>query len=254
MIFNWDKIIGMKNILKPIDILSRLLNYLIGKKFWDILASGTLDRKTVMGNFKEDKAIAAILFLANQDGKIDLYALVKTIYYADKNHLHAWGRTITGDSYAKMDFGPVPSKTYYMLKSVRGDGFWITRKNLKRFFEFLDNNTIRPLAKPDIKKLSETDLEALQESFNIRGRKSFQELYDEAHHDKAFQQSINTKQNDWLMTEEDLVEEDRLLIEHLEESKRNEQFLANYRRVLFGDKEDLCPKRNTEGTGNNGTV
>lgn len=244
----------MKKFSKALDILSRLLNYVKGKKFRELLASGPLDRMTVMGNFSEDKALAAILFLANREGKIDLYALLKTIYYADKNHLHDWGRTITGDGYAKMDCGPVPSKTYYMLKSVRGDGFWRTRKNLKRFFEFLDNNTIKPLAKPDIKKLSETDLKALQESFNIRGRKSFKELYDEAHHDKSFQEALKLKPNDWLMTEEDLVEEDHLLIEHLEESKRNEQFLANYRRIPPRDKEGLCAKGNKKGAGDNRTV
>lgn len=211
-------------------------------------------RAITMEKFNEDKALAAILFLANQDGEIDLYALAKTIYYADKSHLHEWGRTITGDGYAKMDCGPVPSKTYDMLKSVRGDGFWRTRKILKRYFEFSDNNTVKPLVKPDIKKLSETDIEALQESFNIRGRKSFKELYDEAHYDKAFQQSIKLKPKEWLMTEEDLVEEDDLLIEHLSEAKRNEQFLTNYRRLSPRDKEELCSKCNAEGPGNNGAV
>jgi hypothetical protein len=28
---------------------------------------------------------------------------------------------------------------------VRGDGVWRTNKNLKRYFGFLDNNTVKPL-------------------------------------------------------------------------------------------------------------
>jgi uncharacterized phage-associated protein len=207
-----------------------------------------------MKKFSEDKALAAILFLANQDGKIDLYALLKTIYYADKSHLHEWGRTITGDGYAKMKCGPVPSKTYDMLKSVRGDGVWRSHKKLKRYFEFIDNNTIRPLLAPDKSKLSATDIEALQKSFNIRGRKSFIELYREAHEDKAFLESKKLKPNNWIITEEDLTEGDSLLIKHIMEIKDNEQFLKDYRRLPPRDEEELCSECNTTGIGNNGKV
>ncbi len=188
-----------------------------------------------MGKFNEDKALAAILFLANQDGQIDLYALLKTIYYADKNHFHEWGRTVTGDKYAKMTFGPVPSKTYKMLKSVRGEDSWATHLNLKESFEFINRITIKPLISPDMNKLSETDIEALQKSFNERGRSPFPVLYKEAHDDKAFLQSIN-----WLMDEEDLAEEDPLLIKYIIEEKRNEQFLEAYRQLSSRDEEELC--------------
>jgi len=192
-----------------------------------------------MGEFNEDKALAIILFLAHQDGQIDLYALLKTIYYADKNHLHEWGRTVSGDSYAKMKCGPVPSKIYDMLKSVRGDGVWRTNKKLKRYFEFLDNNTIRPLIKSDINKLSETDIKALQESFDIRGRNSFPALYREAHNDKSFQDSIKLKPNEWLMTEEDLIEGDEILNRYLEEVNENEKFFKAWRYLPpFDKKED----------------
>lgn len=190
---------------------------------------------TAMAKFNEEKTLTAILFLANQDGKIDLYALLKTIYYADKSHLHEWGRTITGDGYAKMDCGPVPSSAYDMLKSVRGDGAWKTDIHLKRFFEFIDKITIKPLMPPDMNKLSETDIEALQKSFNERGRKSCHELYKEAHNDKAFQQSKN-----WMMTDEDLAEDDPLLIQYITEVKRNEQFLEVYRHLSSREEEGLC--------------
>jgi hypothetical protein len=193
-----------------------------------------LFKEAEMKKFNEEKTLSAILFLANQDGKIDLYALLKTIYYADKNHLHEWGRTITGDGYAKMDCGPVPSSAYDMLKSVRGDGSWKTDINLKKFFKFTDHITIKPLLPPDINKLSETDIEALQKSFNERGRKSFDELWREAHDDKAFQQSKN-----WIMTEEDLAEDDPLLIKYLTEVERNEQFLEAYRHLSSKDEEKL---------------
>lgn len=184
-----------------------------------------------MEKFNEEKTLAAILFLANQDGKIDLYALLKTLYYADKNHLHEWGRTITGDFYIRMPYGPVPSKSYDMLKSVRGDGAWIT--NLERFFSFEDKTTIKPLLPPDLDKLSESDKKALQESFDKRGRKSFYALKWEAHDDAAFKLRPNERQ----MTEEDLAEGNHILRLHLEEVKENERFLKNWRHLPPLDKE-----------------
>ncbi len=97
-----------------------------------------------MKRFSEQKALAAILYLANKTGKIDMYALLKTLYYADKYHFQQWGRTITGDTYHRLPFGPVPSKTYDMLKSVRGD--WLWSRDLSDSLGFADHTT-EPLAK-----------------------------------------------------------------------------------------------------------
>lgn len=185
-----------------------------------------------MEKFKEDKALAAILFLASQDGQIDLYALLKTLYYADKNHLCEWGRTITGDFYARMPYGPVPSQVYDMLKSVRGDGAWAT--DLKKFFIFIDKKTIKPLLAPDMGKLSETDKEALRISFSKRGHKSFPALKREAHNDAAFK----SQPDQYIMTEDDLIEGDPILKFYLEEIKENERFLKNWRYLSPLDKED----------------
>jgi hypothetical protein len=186
-----------------------------------------------MGKFDEEKTLAAILYLADQDGEIDLYALLKTLYYADKNHLHEWGRTITGDTYVRMGLGPVPSNTYDMLKSVRGDGDWI--RDLKQFLSVVRKTTVKPLCAPDMNSLSETDKKALEASFKIRGRKGFNALKKEAHDDRAFQESDN-----WIMTEEDLAEKDPLLLQHIKDVKGNEQFLKAYRYLPSEDEEGVC--------------
>lgn len=191
-------------------------------------------RKAEMNKFNEEKTLSAILFLANQDGRIDLYALLKTLYYADKNHLHEWGRTITGDFYVRMKWGPVPSSSYDMLKSVRGSGCWETNLNLKEYFEFIDWTTIKPLKPADTNKLSETDVEALQKSFNERGHKSFPALKLEAHDDAAFK----SKPNERIMTEEDLIEGDLILRMHLYENEENELFLKKWRHSPPFNKED----------------
>ncbi len=186
-----------------------------------------------MKRFSEQKALAAILYLANKAGKIDLYALLKTLYYAEKYHFQQWGRTITGDTYHRLPFGPVPSKMYDMLKSVRGDGLWST--DLADCLEFVDRATIIPKAKPDMDRLSQTDIEKLDESFMERSRKNFDQLCEEAHEDPAFRRSQTGK-----MTEDDFAEEDPVLLEHLKEKRENEQYIKDWRYLPPQDEEAVC--------------
>ena len=75
-----------------------------------------------MARLDEEKALAVLLYLADKaGGQIDLYKLLKMIYFADKAHLHKWGRTITADKYCRMNHGVTPSAVHDMIKSVRGD-------------------------------------------------------------------------------------------------------------------------------------
>jgi len=167
-----------------------------------------------MPRFEDNKALAAILYLAQKKGSMDLYALVKTIYFADKKHLHKWGRTITGDQYVRMEHGPTPSAIYDMLKSVRGDKDW--RTDLSGFLR-IDDNTVIPLAEPNMEQFSESDLEALDEAYAEHGHKSFSELKRDSH-DKAYHKS-----SEYRMHEEDLAEDDAALIEYIRQRREDER-------------------------------
>jgi hypothetical protein len=186
-----------------------------------------------MAKFNEQKGLAAILFLANITGKIDLYALLKTLYYAEKYHLQKWGRTITGDVPCRLPYGPVPSNMYDMLKSVRGDGYW--PRELSDSLCFIDPKTIVPKKEPDLNRLSDTDVEELKRSFDERGLNSFKDLCEEAHKDPAFIRSRTGR-----MTDEDLAEDDPILLEHLQEVRENEQFLNDWRFFAPADEEAIC--------------
>lgn len=197
-----------------------------------------------MARFSEKKALAAILYLANKIGKIDLYALLKTLYYAEKYHFQQWGRTITGDTLCRLPYGPVPSRAYDMLKSVRGDGLW--PHDLSEDFAFANRLTVIPRRAPNLNSLSQTDIEMLDRSFAERGLLSFRELCDEAHKDPAFLHSKELR-----MTEEDLSEEDPILLEHLKEARENEWFLNNWRYFLPRDEETFCEEPHSEGDCHN---
>jgi len=193
-----------------------------------------------MRNFNEKRAIAAILYLVNKEGAMDLYALLKTLYYAEKYHLQQWGRTVTGDTYHRLQYGPVPSKMYDMLKSIRGDGFW--PRDLSEILEFKDPRTVVAKVPSDLRRLSKTDIETLDRSFRERGHKSFKELCDEAHTDTAFKRSEARK-----MTDEDLVEDDPLLLEHLEEVREHDRLRDDWRFFPPFDEEAICCGETSEG-------
>jgi hypothetical protein len=104
-------------------------------------------------------------------------------------------------------------------------------------FKFEDDRTLAPLEEPDFDELSESDIAALNASYAERGEKAFQELCDEAHSDVAFKQSSDRK-----MTEEDLADDDPVLLEHLKETRENEQFLKDWRSLPPWGEEDICER------------
>ena len=53
-----------------------------------------------------------------------MHKLCKILYFADQRHLSLYGRSITGDTYIAMQYGPVPSNVDDILKAVRGDSFF----------------------------------------------------------------------------------------------------------------------------------
>lgn len=55
------------------------------------------------------KIIQAVCYILGRIGKANKLKLVKLLYLADKCHLVRYGRTITGDEYWAMDYGPVGS-------------------------------------------------------------------------------------------------------------------------------------------------
>ena|SRR5271157_3285876 len=68
-------------------------------------------------NFDIDKAIAATAYIIERDGgQSDMFPLIKKLYYADRSALIKWGNSITGDSFAALEKGPIVSRIYNLLK------------------------------------------------------------------------------------------------------------------------------------------
>ena len=135
--------------------------------------------------FKYQRAINSILYsLQKLGGKTDMHKICKILYFADQKHLAQYGRSITGDTYIAMRYGPVPSYIDDLLKAIRGDSFFSSSSEiepLKDLFVFENRFIIRGLKAPDLNELSRTDTECLDYAVNLCRDKSFDELTKMSH-------------------------------------------------------------------------
>ena len=144
--------------------------------------------------FDYEKAKETLLYIANRlHGKDnDTYHVVKAIYFADKLQLTEHGHTICGDDHVAMDFGPVPSTVYDILKTVRGKSIaFRDDPELPEILTTFDNGTkyegFRPLRNADLDFFSKSNIRNLDTAIDMVKGKSFQELVDMTHSERAWQ-------------------------------------------------------------------
>lgn len=134
--------------------------------------------------FRREEALQAILYiLQKMGGTCDMHKCNKILYFADNAHLSKYGRTITGDSYIAMDFGPVPSSVYDLFKAVRGEGYFSSMvDNIRNsMFMFVNKKDIVSLTSPDIEYLSDSDIEVLDKYIDYFKNMSFDETTRVSH-------------------------------------------------------------------------
>jgi uncharacterized phage-associated protein len=115
--------------------------------------------------FNVDKAIAATAYVIQKGGgKFDVFALIKTLYVANRIALIKYGRSITGDKLASLDKGPVVSDTYHLIqKSSRAK-----REHQAKWDQFISerqSHVLRVLKAPDFGYLSVRERAILDEAF-----------------------------------------------------------------------------------------
>lgn len=81
-----------------------------------------------------NKAIEAIVWLSNKQPGIDIYHVVKIIFFADKLHLNKYARPLIGDTYIKMQYGPVPSA----IKDLITKNMWLSPQQFKKISFAID--------------------------------------------------------------------------------------------------------------------
>jgi uncharacterized phage-associated protein len=111
--------------------------------------------------FDMEKTVEVILYIANRISNPTIRDVAKLIYFVDKTSLEKYGRFVTGDNYVAMQQGPVPSKTYDLLKAGRdADSYGFAVENKYHIKTLRDAN-------PD--ELSESDVACLDQVIDVFG-------------------------------------------------------------------------------------
>lgn len=133
--------------------------------------------------FNRDKALEAILFVAQQLKTPTLHSISKMLYLADKRHLQEYGRMICGDRYIAMAYGPVPSAVYNMLKVPDGRHHIDpdTDEIIVESIGIAHGRNIVPKRQADTSLLAESEVSCIQETIQEYGHKTFGELTDLTH-------------------------------------------------------------------------
>lgn len=130
----------------------------------------------IINLFDKDVTLNAVLYIIKaMGGETDMHKIFKTLYFADRQSLSLYGRTITGDVYIAMRYGPVPSKTDDIFKAVRGDSFF-KAGDLADYFHFVNKWMVKADRLPDMDCLSESDKKCLDNAINLCKDKNFDEL------------------------------------------------------------------------------
>ena len=174
--------------------------------------------------FKQNVAIQAVLYILQQMGGVcDIHKCHKILYFADNEHLSKYGRSITGDSYIKMDFGPVPTCVYDLFKAVRGDSYFASQVEDIRdnYFHFVNHKDMVASRQPDMDYLSQSEVEVLNKYIAELKNKNFNAV-SEASHGYAWN---NTQQNAVISVRDRLTEmgDSDEYIDFIEEQLKSEE-------------------------------
>lgn len=123
-----------------------------------------------------------MLYVLNQTKGVDYYHLFKILYFADLKHLSKWGTSIIPDDFHALDYGPVPTLLYDLVKNHVTDS--VLQTEFKQSVKFAGNdapNVMLPLKDVDLDYLSKSEIEALDESITENVKLTFSELLKKSH-------------------------------------------------------------------------
>lgn len=134
-------------------------------------------------HFDRDKALEVILYIAKNLDGATLHSISKMLYLSDKVHLQEYGRLICGDRYIAMEYGPVPSAIYDMMKVAAGresiDVDW--DEIILDAMQVVRGRDVIPKRECNMDMLSESEIECIQSALAEYGHKSFGQLTDITH-------------------------------------------------------------------------
>lgn len=144
------------------------------------------------------KILEGLIWLAQQAPGIDHYHAVKIFFYADKKHLNRYGRPIFGDKYVAMDYGPVPSTALDFIHrnaAYVSDDMITKIDTALRIRQVEKTSCLNARREPALNDFSRTDITMLRESLKENLPKSFGQLVDDTHAERAWSHAWENRGN-----------------------------------------------------------
>ncbi|HKW36378.1 MAG TPA: Panacea domain-containing protein [Burkholderiales bacterium] len=138
-----------------------------------------------------EKALNVLLYLAiSLPERRNAYKVLKAIYRANKTHLARYGREIFRETYQALKFGAVPAMSYDIVKHAKtGEPKIRMPDGVRKKIVVSEDDTIKALVSPNLRALSESDLECLNEAIEFYRGMTFDEVKDNAHEDAAYKET-----------------------------------------------------------------
>lgn len=144
-----------------------------------------------MTDFDRNKLRELVLHILDKTGGVDFYHAFKMLYFAEMKHLAKWGNGIVPDEFCALKYGPVPTRLYDAVKDLNHPQMALSEE-LSEVIQFAGEdapNILLPKRNADMRYLSKSEVEALDEAiaenksltFGQLMRKSHDEAWDEAH-------------------------------------------------------------------------
>lgn len=143
-----------------------------------------------MTNYDSKKLTELVLFILGKTGGVDFYHAFKILYFAEMKHLAKWGSGIVPDEFCALKYGPVPTQLYDAVKELDRPRMTLSEE-LSEVIQFAGEdapNVLLPKREANLKFLSKSEIEALEQSIEENKsltlgqlmRKSHDEAWDEA--------------------------------------------------------------------------
>jgi len=155
----------------------------------------------VQFEFDFEKSKAAFVYLASKEVPgFDTYKVCKLLFLADKYHLVKYGRPITGDRYCALPYGPIPSTILDIIEKVIAgridDPHAASLSGALELDRRYQNPRFKAKAAFDARKLSQSDLMALDHVVAQFGHMEFAELKAITHEMVAYKKAWHEKPED----------------------------------------------------------
>jgi uncharacterized phage-associated protein len=174
--------------------------------------------------FKPEKLVNAITFFVKNCSNVGRTKACKLLYFADKEHLLRYGRTITGDRYYRLQHGPIPTNGLNML---RGKSTAANAALLGQWLSLEDDN-IKLKRRPDLTVFSKSDLRVLEEICTKYGKYSAGYLSRLSHREAPWTKTAQNEAIDFELFFEGRPEADDIK-ELVKSEHKSRKVLALYR-------------------------